>query len=179
MKKLLAVLAVLAVVSVSSKAFAADGTINLTNYDSNNPIFFNNTSTRLPIAGSFAQMLGGPAGGTLVVLANGTAVSTFTLAEPGFFDGGFGVVPGVAESGSGSFKIRAWRTAATFDTATEKGESAVYSNAVGTNPSLPNLPAPAANTGAPSFTVTGVVPEPSTVLLGLLGASALLFRRRK
>ena len=177
MKKLLAVLAVLAVVSVSSKA--ADGTINLTNYDSNNPIFYNNTSTRLPVAGSFVQMLGGPTGGALVVLSGG-GLTQFTLSEPGFFDGGFAVVPGVAEGGSGSFQIRAWRTAATFDTASEKGSSAVYANPVGTNPPLPAPPVPAANAGAPSFTVTaGVVPEPSTVLLGLLGAGALLFRRRK
>jgi hypothetical protein len=177
MKKLLAVLAVLAVVSGSSKAFAADGTINLNNYDSNNPIFHGAAGTRLPVAGSFVQMLGGPVGGTLQVLSSG-GLNMFTLTEPGFFDGGFAVVPGVAESGTGSFQIRAWTGgAASYDAAIEKGASTVYSNATGTNPALPAPPVPAANTGAPSFVVA--VPEPSTVILGLLGAGALLFRRRK
>lgn len=177
MKKLLAVLAVLAVVSLSSKAFAADGTINLTNYDSNNPIRSGSlTGPNLPTAGSFVQVLGGATGGALQVLSSSTGLSIFTLSEPGFFDAGFAVVPGVAEGGTGQFQVRAWRTAATYDLASERGNSVNYSNAVGTNPAAPDLPRPALNQ-MPGFFVA--VPEPSTVILGLLGAGALLFRRRK
>lgn len=180
MKKLLAVLTVLAVVSVSSKAFAAPadgGTVNLTNYDSNNPIFFGTTATRLPTAGALVQVLGGPQGGAIQVLANGTGLNMFTLTEPGFFDGGFGAVPGTAENGQASLQVRAWVNGTSFATATGgTGATAVYNNALGSNPALPNLPVPAANT-MPSFTV--LIPEPSTVILGLLGAGALLFRRRK
>jgi len=181
MKKLLAVLAVLAVVSVSSKTYAADGTVNLTNYDSNNPIMYQATPSsavvNLPIAGSFVQVLGGATAGSLQVLSSSTGQSMFTLAEAGFFDGGFGVVPGVAENGTAQFQVRAWRDAATFDAAIEKGASATYAQPTGTNPPLPNLPSPAASV-MPSFTVTGI-PEPSTVILGLLGATVLLFRRRQ
>lgn len=182
MKKLVAVLAVLAVVNVASKTFAADGPINLTNYDSNNPIFHGNTSTRLPVAGSFVQVLGGPVGGTLQVLSSTGPgnPNVFTPTEPGFFDGGFGFVPGVAEGAQGSFQIRAWRApGATFALAAERGESDIFNTAVGFAPTgnPPPAPSPAPLTGAPSFVV--LIPEPSTMILGILGATLLLFRRRQ
>jgi hypothetical protein len=184
MKKLVAVLAVLAVVNVSSKTFAADGPVNLTNYDSNNPIFYQpavGARVNLPVAGSFVQVLGGPSAGALQVLSSTGPgnPNVFTPTEPGFFDGGFGFVPGVAESAQGTFQIRAWRSGATFATAAEQGTSAIFQNAVGRAPvgDPPPAPSPAALVNAPSFTVG--IPEPSTMILGLLGATVLLLRRKK
>src|SRR5688572_15662730 len=127
MKKLVAILVALALVHLSSNTSAADGTITLTNYDSNNPIFYNpnpwqSPSVNLPVANSFVQMLGGPVGGSMVALSRwGGNPSIFPLVEPGFYDGGFGVVPGVAEGAQGQFQVRAWRNAATYDAASEKG----------------------------------------------------------
>jgi hypothetical protein len=89
-------------------------------------------------------------------------------------------VTGVAPGGSATFLVRAWKTslgsfAAAKATGADFGESGpvtVASLGGGLNP-------PANLTGLQGFTVTGVVPEPSIIALGVLGASALLLRRRK
>src|SRR5688572_2071217 len=178
MKKLVAVLAVGAVVNISSTIFAADGPVNLTNYDSNNPIFYQpavGARVNLPVAGSFVQVLGGPVGGTLQVLSSTGPgnPNVFTPTEPGFFDGGFGFVPGVPEWGQGSFQIRAWRFGPTFETGLERGLSFVFNNLLGAAPVGQMVaPSPAALVNAPSFVV--VAPEPSPLILGLLGAAVLL-----
>ncbi len=64
MKKLFVVFMLLAWACAPNRSFAApgdgNGTVNLTNYDSNNPIFLASTSTRLPVAGFFVRVLGAP-----------------------------------------------------------------------------------------------------------------------
>lgn len=152
------------------------GDINLSNYDSNNPVFYLGSTTRLPVSGSFVQVLGGPVGGPLVVLQASTGLEIFTLFEPGFFDGGFGNVSGVPEYELGQFQIRAWRKAPTFDSAIEKGESALFIERVGNNAAVafPAPPNPGAMFNAPSFVVQ--IPEPGSVTLIFLGAVALLHR---
>jgi hypothetical protein len=82
-------------------------------------------------------------------------------------------VPTVAPGQSATVVMRAWE-GASYDTAVIKGQS----NPV-TLPALgggsPPLPDALLN-GLTTFTL---VPEPSTMALGLLGAAALLYRRRK
>jgi hypothetical protein len=157
-------------------AAAADGFVRLSNYPGNNPIFFFTTSTRLPVDGSFVQVLGGPRDGSLQVLSSSTGQTVFTLTEPGFFDAGFGVVPGVPEGTSGFFQLKAWRNAPDFETALRTtgvvGQSVMFSALTGTVTEPAQLE-------TPSFLMCAdCVPEPSTFLLGLLGAGALLVRRR-
>lgn len=81
-------------------------------------------------------------------------------------------ITGLAAGAQGTFFFRAWETAAgSFDAAGVKGESAkiTITTGGGLNP-------PANLTGLAGFTM---VPEPSTIALGVLGAAALLLRRRK
>jgi len=80
----------------------------------------------------------------------------------------------VAPGSDASFVVRAWRTAqGTFDQATDKGVSDPFTVTVGGG----TLP-PSNLTSLKAFTVS-IVPEPSIIALGVLGASALLLRRRK
>jgi hypothetical protein len=83
-------------------------------------------------------------------------------------------VPGVASGANATFVARAWLTSGgTYDTSTGKGESAPFTVAVGGG----TLP-PANLTTLQGFTVS-VIPEPSVIALGVLGAGALFLRRRK
>src|SRR5687767_14792255 len=149
-----------ATASLDLDLYAADGTVTLTNYDSNNPIFYFALPPLpllpLPVQNTYVQVLGGPVGMELRVLASSAPgnPTIFTLSEPGFFDGGFGVVPGVAEGAQGSFMVRAWRSAVHFDAAvlTERSQSSMFIQTFGSNPPLPGIPAPAP-LQMPSFSV--------------------------
>jgi hypothetical protein len=82
----------------------------------------------------------------------------------------------VASGSDATFVVRAWQTSfGTYDAAVGKawGESAPFTVTVGGG----TLP-PSNLTTLKAFTVQ-VVPEPSIIALGVLGASALLLRRRK
>jgi hypothetical protein len=75
-------------------------------------------------------------------------------------------------------RVRAWMTtgpggAATWEAAGSRGESTVFSVTPTVAPATPpDL------VGLTSFNIS-IVPEPSTIALGVLGAAALLLRRRK
>src|SRR5687767_12824130 len=80
--------------------WGADGYIRLNNRDSNAPIFYSTVPPHLPIGsllpiqGSYVQVLAG-SGTAVSFLTNTTGESVFRLTEPGFFDGGVAMVPGV------------------------------------------------------------------------------------
>jgi len=80
-----------------------------------------------------------------------------------------------APGANATFFVRAWQTAlGTYDQAANaRGQSPDFTIAVGGG----TLP-PANLTTLQAFAVT-VVPEPTVIALGVLGASALLLRRRK
>jgi len=87
-------------------------------------------------------------------------------------------VPGIGAGQQATIVMRAWEgpVGSSYDTALLKGESAPITISLG---GVPNVGAPipdAVLTGLQGFTL---VPEPSTMALGLLGAAALLYRRRK
>ena len=83
-------------------------------------------------------------------------------------------VPGVAANTQATIVLRAWE-GASFDTAVVKGESAPLTLTLGGTPAVGAPLPPAFLSGLQGFTL---VPEPSTLALGLLGAAALLYRRR-
>lgn len=142
--------------------------------------------TRLDGANFKAQLYWGAATwtGTASGASIGTApISFFSVADgaPGFFDGGAATV-GVAANTSVFVQVRAWNTAAgaTYEAAAASplgriGSSAVLAlTAGGGTVTPPNL------NGLAKFSlVPTVVPEPTTIALGILGAGALLLRRRK
>ena len=181
MKKLLVTLAAV-LVSVSS---FAQGSL----------IFNNRTQTGdAPVtrpdgtgagAGITAQLYLVGAGGVLTPLTPTTTFRT-TSAAAAFFVTEINpfVINGILPGQPATVRMRAWETAAgSYETASTsstflRGES----NDV-TIPQLGGTPAGGAPIPTPSLNgLQGfqlIVPEPSTMALGVLGAAALLFRRRK
>lgn len=173
MKKLLSVLAVLTAIG-SASCFGA-AAVNLNNYDANTPVFYLAEGTKAG-AGCYIMI----SVGADVIASTGGGNGVFSLADdPGFFDGGIGNIPGIPDNAQATFTARVWKGEGTlggYASATEKAE-ATWTQATGAN-SPPNLPAPA-TLNIPSMTITGVIPEPTTIALGLIGAAGLLFFRRK
>jgi len=86
-------------------------------------------------------------------------------------------VPGVAAGTTGvRVQMRVWAFGGTWEAATVRGESNIITlGALGGIPAQGPPLVPPNLDGLESFGI----PEPSTLTLGLLGAAALLFRRRK
>jgi hypothetical protein len=130
-----------------------------------------------------AQLFLSGAGGALTPL---TPVATFRPAGSGtqaiadrYWVPQTVDVTGVAPGANADFVVRAWKTSlGTYEQAlaskADFGESAKFTVAVGGG----TLP-PANLTTLQGFTVTQAIPEPTIIALGILGASALLLRRRK
>jgi len=180
MKKLFVILACM----VTSLATYGQGSVNF------NTRVIPDVDVKIPLStGGFAegtdftaQLYGGPAGsaeGALVALTPTTNFRTGNAA--GYVvPAGAVTVPGVAEGSPAALQLRVWASGGqfagggTFDTSLAAGKSAIITspNLGGTLTTPPNL------IGLTAFTVQ-VVPEPTTIALGLLGAAALLIRRRK
>lgn len=182
MKKVLSVLAALAIVGGSCFGASTAG-IKLNNYDSNNgngsPIFYL-TSGTLAGAGCFVQVLGGKDAASLAPVTVG-GVSVFELSSDGSYDAGIGIVPGVDPGATASFQVLAWKGSAAggFAGAAESVKSAVFTQATGTIADPPAAPQPATFNFPAGLVIAPVVPEPTTLALGLIGAAGLLFFRRK
>jgi len=187
MNKTIAVLASLAVMGSAAQCMAA-AVVNLNNYDVNIPIMYQSAVgaaiVTAPAAGTYVQLLGGAAGGAQApVTINSTTDSIINgIEDGGFFDKGVGVIPGLADKAQADLTMRAWVGAATYDAATLKGE-VKWSQATGgwaTTSSPPGTPDSITLAIPASGILIGpAIPEPSTIALGLLGAAALLIRRRK
>lgn len=159
----------------------AQGTVNFANIVLSGgarvvdaPVFAADGTTRLAGTGFQAQLYAGPNAGSLAAIGNPTGFLTGTGA--GYFNGGTRTIDTVAPGANAAIEVRAWDTSsgATFAAASIKGSSPGLSIATGGSGTPPSLPANLV--GLQSFSL---VPEPSTLALGALGALALLFRRRK
>jgi len=92
---------------------------------------------------------------------------------------GFGIsIPGIAPGAQATLRMRGFQGAAYDPNGIAKGETGdvVVTLGGGTIP-VPNMDA--LGNGAGAIWNINVVPEPSTIALGVLGAAALLLRRRK
>ena len=155
-------------------------------------IFFNNRTSAgdVPIfapggvsgAGSLgtvnAQLFLQPAGGGALVPL--TPATTFRNNSPAasFFVNPLDVtVPGFAPGTSATVIFRAWQ-GADYASATVRGESAPLLIAAlgGVNPQTGAIVPTPDLAGLVGFTL--ILPEPSTIALGVLGAVALLYRRK-
>ena len=162
------------------------GMVILSNLDSNSPIFwFDGMTTRLaPMQGTFAQVFGGLMPNQLEPIPTvGYSRDIFPFIEPGFFDGGGGVVPGTQGGETAWFEVRAWRGGTTWEEAARNpagfiGRSEIFQNLVGPSGGPSGSPANPAVLNAPSFTIFPV-PEPATWALGLLGMVLLLIAKRR
>jgi hypothetical protein len=182
MKKLLVTLAAV-LVSVST---FAQGTIKFNNRLTGQvdaPVTLPGGTTGFgSIAGAQAQLFLVTGGSTYTALTPATTFrSTSAAAYPYVNEPTAGVVvPGVAAGAQATIVLRAWAGGATYDPTSNShyGQSLPITIALGGTPAI-GAPIPdAVLTGLQGFSVT-VVPEPSTIALGLLGAAALLYRRRK
>jgi len=188
MKKL-ALLAAITLMGVRCFA-AAEATVPLNNFDANNAIMYMATPTSTSVPAPLTlninvELLGGPSATQLQPVTptgGGSAVIPIAASQvPGFFDGGVGVVPGVAGGATATFQLLAF--VGTDPTVASAVKSATWTQATGSwdptvvppppPPTTPQLNVPA------GITVGAAVPEPSTIALGLLGLGALLIRRRK
>ena len=117
-----------------------------------------------------------------------TGFTKITGANGGFDPGEAALVPGVSGGANASFQVLAWEGAAnsTFASATIRGSSPVFTQPTGAhNPLFPNQTVLNSSDGTPTGSLLfpsitlAVVPEPSTIALGVLGGLGLLLRRRK
>jgi len=175
MKKLLIVLGVM----VAGLGAYAQGTISFTDIVIAGGVRTIDAPVSGPgglLAGSgfTAQLWAGANANSLVAVGNGSPF--LSGGGAGYFNGGSIAIPGIAPGSAAVLQVRAWddSTGATWATATVRGQSATLTITTGGAGSPPGLPANL--TGLASFSI---VPEPTTIALGVLGAAALLLRRRK
>jgi hypothetical protein len=177
MKKLLVTLAA---VLVSVSAFA-QGTVLL-----NNRVSTGDAKVTLP-DGSGPGLQGGMAqlylssGGTLTALTPATPFRSSSAAASFFLTPTDVVVPGVPAGSPATFVLRAWVGGSSFETATQfRGESGqVTVSALGGVPPGGGAPITTPDLAGLTGFALAPIPEPSTIALGVLGAAALLIRRRK
>jgi hypothetical protein len=178
MKKLLAVAAcVLAVLSAyaqgtvdfKNKATTATGALDA-------PVFDVGGIVKLEGPNAWAQLYAGPTADALVAV--GAAAPFRTGTGAGYWNAAPDTgrtIASVAPGAAAFVQVKAWKGAAgsTFDSATERGLSAVFNVTTGGAGSPPSLPS--ALVGLQSFSL---VPEPSLLALGAIGVAGLLLRRR-
>ncbi|HYE31884.1 MAG TPA: PEP-CTERM sorting domain-containing protein [Methylomirabilota bacterium] len=116
-------------------------------------------------------------GGSETVLTPVTTFRTSSAAATFYVNPVDVIVPGVQAGQTATLKVRAYE-GASYATATLRGESATFNLALGGTPPGGAPLTPPALAGLQGFALQ-VVPEPSTIALGVLGAAALLLRRRK
>jgi hypothetical protein len=184
--KLLKKLSVLAVfIATMATAQAQVGQINfltLQNLATVGPFVFDVNGTTKLETGFLAQLYVGTTTDTSTYVAIGTPQVFQTGVLAGVINAGNVDVTGTAVGDSRFYQVRAWNSAGgtvtSFSSATVRGSSSAQSVVLG-NSTLtdPTKQPPSANLHS-SFSLA-VVPEPTSIVLGIIGGSALLFRRRK
>jgi hypothetical protein len=180
MKKLLITTASMMLVAVSTYA---QGTINFANLVISGggrvvdaPI--RDSAGNLASGAGFQAQLYARAVGGPNFEAVGAAANFLTGTGAGYFLPGTRTYAGVAAGASAEIQVRAWQVSsgATWENATVRGNSAPITIPTGGNGSPPAPPA--LLTGLASFQI---VPEPSTIALGIIGGlgTLMLIRRRK
>jgi hypothetical protein len=175
MKKALLILACLAAAAASY----AQGTVNFNTRSSAAVQLRALAADGTPLTGPnyTAQLWGGPANATEAQLQLVASSAFRTGSGAGWVNAGAVAVPGVAGGATATFQVRA------IDTATgAAGASALFQvgplgNPTAEPPTVPIDLLTAATSG--SFSLSGpIIPEPTTIALGVLGAAALFLRRR-
>jgi len=175
----------LACVLVTTLSTLGQGTVNFANFPGTQRIYLPGGTTGAAVGSLNVALYWGPLGSTDAQLTQiGGLGGIAPLA--GVFSSGTRTTGTTTAGGAmARFQVWAWSTGynsyaealASGDPSKYVGKSASFDNPTG-NPGAQPPGTPAALTGFTSFSVAPV-PEPSTIILGLLGAGALLLRRRK
>lgn len=129
--------------------------------------------------GVTAQLMLVGAGGALTPLIPTTTFRTTSVAATPYVNGVDVTVPGVEPGNAATLRMVAYQTAAGSFEAARNSTSFAFGQSNDITVTLGGGTLPPANlVGLQGFSMF-VVPEPSTIALGILGAAALLFRRRK
>lgn len=190
-KGLLTLLAVFAGITVYGQ-----GSVDFGNNFPNpaNGIKVASSGALVPVSGMFhVELFAGPSTATTEAQLTTGLLDAPTSTTPvriladiqadGFFFGPTAYVQGIAGGGTAVFQVRAWSgSSASYAAALTApgalvGKSTLFTVAGLGNPLASPSTLPAA-LNMPGFTVAPV-PEPSVIVLGILGVGALLLRRRK
>jgi len=158
------------------------GTVNFQN-SSAQRVFLPGGTTPAPANSLSVALFWGPLGSSESQLTQLGGLGP--ILAPGVFIAGTRTAGGPGRQ-SYTFQVQAWSVGypsyaaalASGDPSKYVGKSALFTNTTGDPNAQPVPDTPAALSGFTSFSVMPV-PEPSTIILGILGASALLLRRRK
>jgi len=170
----------------TASAFA-QGTVNFGNSGGAPLVYLGDPLTGVKLVGTnyVAELYAGPVGGALQPVTSSIAKFRIsTTASPGTWTGkssqalplgGVGVPVSLA--------VRVWDASlySTYEAARTGQSGYVGTSSTFTYLQLLSSPPLPTDTDMVNFTAFGIlpVPEPSTIVLGILGASALLLRRRK
>ena len=150
--------------------------VTLENDSANHPIYYQTLGNPAAGPGFYVQILGGPDSNSLQPIARlAETQSIFTIGTgdnpPGFFGVSVGIVPGVIERATASFQVLAWTGAASFETASQRVASGIFTQETGSS-DPPSPPAPTL-LQFPANLVIPAVPEPSVWVLCLVGLAGL------
>lgn len=177
MKKLILTTAVM----LTSLSLFAQGTVTFSNFGGN-PVLNNDAGRAVSSAdGVVAQLWWAAVGSTDFQALSGSTTSV-GVPTPGTIFSTAVLATGVAGGSQAQLRVRAWQSSfgsydAAFAGGGLVGESAAWTQNTGGGGSPAGPPISTA-AFLPSFGVA-VVPEPSAIALGLLGAGALLLLRRR
>jgi hypothetical protein len=167
---------IVAIVAISApNAWANYATINLSNHGPlSNPIYYY-TGVLLPAEGAYVELRAHVQDSWVPLNSEVEGASyVFPLTEPGFFNSGVAIVPYTAPLETVEFSLRAWSGGSSFELAEKKG-SVTWSQQTGSwNPRTP--PMTGVELANPPIYF---IPEPSTLVLGLLGGAVVMLCRRK
>jgi len=178
----------LAAVAMTASVYAADGTIQFTNFGIPNSAGTGSYDAPILRANGTGAGVGYSVG---LFKTDGTLVTSTTFfGDTGFFIGDEVPVPGQAPGSTPTLTVRAWdTTAGSFANAVtqnkQHGELSFTSQPLGGQNPAPPPPAffaPGLTGFGNQTTGTGftmVVPEPSTYALGVLGLGAVAMMRRR
>jgi hypothetical protein len=185
MKKAI-VISALTILTSASVFAQGIGSVNFANAAANPVRLMDGTLVPRAAAGGtyFAELLSALDGADFATASRQGLTTTFNSPAAGVFLGGGRTVPTAQNGGFGQFMVRVWDTrgGATYDLARQAtggfqfGDSGVFRTDTSDASIVP--PPLAAPLGMPAFSLS-IIPEPSVIGLGLLGAGALLLLRRR
>ena len=177
MKKLIVTLAAV----LASVSTFAQGTIKFNNRLTGQvdaPVGFYSGAGLGSVPGAMAQLYLIPASGPAVALTPATTFRTTSAAAMFYVNEPTSgvIVPGVPAGSTANIQLRAWIGGDSYETSMYRGESNIIPVSLG---GVPAVGAPIPDAVLTGLQGIGMIPEPPTMAFGILGAAALLFRRRK